>query len=148
MNNSKVVLSQSCMLLLTCLDFNPTVSDLDVLSWSWGCYAVFCVFCVFLIFQVLFIIKHLWFVFHVLFQIFCFLILFLISIILHFDCCTILHDRLKVLACISGSALDWFSSYLSRRTFSVRASKFFSYTTCLTCGVPQGLILDPLLFSF
>lgn len=129
------------MFLLTCLDFNPTVSDLDVLSWSWGMVLVFCVFfdlSISLYYQT---------------SLVCFSgniseLLFLISVILHFDCCTILHDRHKVLASISGSALDWFSSYLSRRTFSVRTSKFFSYTTCLTCGVPQGSILDPLLFSF
>lgn len=44
MNNSNVALFQSCVFLLTCLDFNPTVSDLDVLSWSWGMVLVFCVF--------------------------------------------------------------------------------------------------------
>uniref|UniRef100_A0A3Q4NBY6 Reverse transcriptase domain-containing protein n=1 Tax=Neolamprologus brichardi TaxID=32507 RepID=A0A3Q4NBY6_NEOBR len=60
----------------------------------------------------------------------------------------ILLNRLKVLAGISGSALDWFSSYLSDRTFSVRTDRFSSNAAALTCGVPQGSVLGPLLFSF
>uniref|UniRef100_A0A669AWP7 Reverse transcriptase domain-containing protein n=1 Tax=Oreochromis niloticus TaxID=8128 RepID=A0A669AWP7_ORENI len=60
----------------------------------------------------------------------------------------ILLNRLKVLAGVSASALDWFSSYLSDRTFSVRTDRFTSDTAALTCGVPQGSVLGPLLFSF
>uniref|UniRef100_A0A3P9CSH2 Reverse transcriptase domain-containing protein n=1 Tax=Maylandia zebra TaxID=106582 RepID=A0A3P9CSH2_9CICH len=60
----------------------------------------------------------------------------------------ILLNRLKVLAGVSGTALDWFSSYLSDRTFSVRTDRFSSNTAALTCGVAQGSVLGPLLFSF
>uniref|UniRef100_A0A8C6Q7R0 Reverse transcriptase domain-containing protein n=1 Tax=Nothobranchius furzeri TaxID=105023 RepID=A0A8C6Q7R0_NOTFU len=47
---------------------------------------------------------------------------------------------------LSGTALEWISSYLSERSFSVAVSKFRSSTTSLTHGVPQGSVLGPLLF--
>lgn len=77
-------------------------------------------------------------------------ILVLLDLSAAFD--TIHHDilpsRLKVSAGISGSALDWFSSYLSGRTFSFKVSKVSSNTAYLTCGVLQGSTLGPLFFSF
>lgn len=61
-------------------------------------------------------------------------------------------NRLKALAGVYGSARErkpeWFSSYLSDRTFFVRTDKFSSNISFLTCGVPQGSVLSPLLFSF
>uniref|UniRef100_A0A8C6PYD4 Reverse transcriptase domain-containing protein n=1 Tax=Nothobranchius furzeri TaxID=105023 RepID=A0A8C6PYD4_NOTFU len=60
----------------------------------------------------------------------------------------VLLNRLKALAGISGSALDWLSSYLTNRTFTVKSETFSSDTASLTCGVPQGSVLGPLLFAF
>ncbi|KAI3374560.1 hypothetical protein L3Q82_021140, partial [Scortum barcoo] len=48
---------------------------------------------------------------------------------------------------ISASALEWFSSYLSDRTFSVTVHNFVSLTESLCCGVPQGSVLGPMLFE-
>ena len=56
-------------------------------------------------------------------------------------------ERLKQWVCVSGSTLDWFSSYLSDRSFSVSLGPYMSETVALSCGVPQGLILGPILFA-
>uniref|UniRef100_A0A669BKN7 Reverse transcriptase domain-containing protein n=1 Tax=Oreochromis niloticus TaxID=8128 RepID=A0A669BKN7_ORENI len=58
----------------------------------------------------------------------------------------ILHERLKYWVGVSGSALEWFSSYLYERYFSVAVSKYRSSSTSLSYGVPQGSVLGPLLF--
>uniref|UniRef100_A0A8C6K7Z1 Reverse transcriptase domain-containing protein n=1 Tax=Nothobranchius furzeri TaxID=105023 RepID=A0A8C6K7Z1_NOTFU len=58
----------------------------------------------------------------------------------------LLLERLGDWVGLSGSALEWFSSYLSERSFSVAVSKFRSSTISLTHGVPQGSVLGPLLF--
>ena len=47
---------------------------------------------------------------------------------------------------ILGKSNSWFESYLSERTFKVNIDKKFSDPGNFTCGVPQGYILDPLLF--
>lgn len=59
----------------------------------------------------------------------------------------ILIDRLRTWVGISGSALDWFRSYLSDRSFSVAADSFTSSSAVLSCGVPQGSVLGPILFT-
>lgn len=43
--------------------------------------------------------------------------------------------------CIQGVALQWLSSYLKDKTFSVSIGKFFSSSFPLLCGVPLGSIL-------
>ena len=47
---------------------------------------------------------------------------------------------------VRGNALDWFRSYLSNRTQYVRYLGIDSECLDLTCGVPQGSVLGPLLF--
>lgn len=48
---------------------------------------------------------------------------------------------------ISGSALGWFSSYLTGRNSSIAAGPYTSECVPLSCGVPQGSVLDPILFA-
>ena len=59
----------------------------------------------------------------------------------------ILLDRLENWLGISGTALKWFESYLKDRDFFVSIDNFNSKRTKMTCGVPQGSILGPLLFN-
>ncbi len=48
---------------------------------------------------------------------------------------------------ISGTALQWFESYLSDRSFKVTWRGEVSKSQHLTTGVPQGSVLGPLIFS-
>ena len=48
---------------------------------------------------------------------------------------------------ISGTALEWFKSYLSGRTQSVAIGSEHSTPVSLQCGVPQGSVLGPLLYT-
>ena len=48
---------------------------------------------------------------------------------------------------IQGVASDWFKSYLSNRKQKCSVNGFLSHDQTLLCGVPQGTILGPLLFS-
>ena len=47
---------------------------------------------------------------------------------------------------IRGNILNWFKSYLSNRKHYVHLQGTDSKTKSVTCGVPQGSILCPLLF--
>ena len=58
----------------------------------------------------------------------------------------ILIKRLHTTFGCYGSVLDWFTSYLSCRTQSVFVGHE-STPSALKCGVPQGSILRPLLFT-
>ena len=46
----------------------------------------------------------------------------------------------------SDSTILWFKSYLQDRSFSVNIGKEYSKPGNLSCGVPQGSILGPLIF--
>ena len=58
----------------------------------------------------------------------------------------ILIRRLHTTFGCSGTVLDWFTSYLSFRTQSVLVGHA-STPSALKCGVPQGSVLGPLLFT-
>ena len=57
----------------------------------------------------------------------------------------ILFRRLEADCGIMDSALQWIKSYLTDRKQAVRCGDALSVTTSLTCGVPQGFVLRPLL---
>jgi len=60
---------------------------------------------------------------------------------------SILLSRLEHSFGIKGSALSWFSSYLSDRFQSVMVNGCQSEQVRLSCGVPQGSVLGPVLFT-
>ena len=55
---------------------------------------------------------------------------------------------LSKISCLgfSKSAIAWYKSYLENRTFVVNVENKLSNPGNLTCGVPQGSILGPLIF--
>ena len=57
----------------------------------------------------------------------------------------ILHSKLEHYG-IRGNGISWFRSYLTDRTQFVSTSGIYSYPLGITCGVPQGSVLEPLLF--
>ena len=60
---------------------------------------------------------------------------------------SILLRRLQTCFNITGDALSWIKSYLTGRYQCVSVDKLYSSDVLLTCGVPQGSVLGPLLFS-
>lgn len=60
---------------------------------------------------------------------------------------SILINYMQCSVGMNGTALNWFKCFLSDRFFCVLIGNISSNFAKLTCGVPQGSILDPLLFS-
>ena len=60
---------------------------------------------------------------------------------------SILLTRLQNWFGLDGLSLDWFSSYLSLRSQAVSINDSISAFSTLSCGVPQGSVLGPLLFT-
>ena len=59
----------------------------------------------------------------------------------------ILLNRLKYNLGVSGTALAWFSSYLTNRKQHIHLNGSISDRFAFSCGVPQGSCLGPLLFN-
>ena len=59
----------------------------------------------------------------------------------------ILLDTLQHRVDITGDCLRWIECYLRDRSQAVRISEKQSKNTLLTCGIPQGSVLGPFLFS-
>jgi len=59
---------------------------------------------------------------------------------------SLLIDRLKYKLGVNGTALAWFSSYLTNRRQRIHLNGSVSEIFALNYGVPQGSCLGPLLF--
>ena len=60
---------------------------------------------------------------------------------------SILLTRLQNWFGLDGLSLNWFTSYLSSRSQAVSMNDSISAFSTFSCGVPQGSVLGPLLFT-
>ena len=58
-----------------------------------------------------------------------------------------LIERLSITCGLNEHALSWISSYLHGRTQQVVYNNSTSNMAAVTCGVPQGSVLGPMLFT-
>ena len=58
-----------------------------------------------------------------------------------------LLDSLSSWFVVGGVVLDWFKSYLSDHVQCIKIGSILSDAKKLLCGVPQGSVLGPILFS-
>ena len=56
-------------------------------------------------------------------------------------------ERLSTLYSILGTPFTWFSSYVTRELKTVKINNCFSTALPTICGIPQGYVLGPLLFT-
>jgi len=59
----------------------------------------------------------------------------------------ILLNRLTSSFGIMSSSHNWLKSYLSNRSFSVTSGSTYSSILSSSCGIPQGSVLGPILFT-
>ena len=59
---------------------------------------------------------------------------------------SLLLTRLQKCFGVEGSCLEWFSSYLSGRSYCVVVDGVSSKVIYIICSVPQGSVLGPVLF--
>ena len=58
---------------------------------------------------------------------------------------SILENKLKAIG-LDGNAIAWFDAYLTNRMQVIDVGGLFYDPRVVSCGVPQGSILGPLLF--
>ena len=58
-----------------------------------------------------------------------------------------MHDRLQHLYGLGGTVLKWLKSYLSDRSYVVKIRDSLSSPVTNNCGVPQGSVIGPMLYT-
>ena len=59
----------------------------------------------------------------------------------------IMLERLATRYGFSDTVLEWFSSYVSNRTHRVKVQDALSASNGETCGIPQGSVMGPLMYT-